>query len=237
MNPHLTYFAILILSLAGPLALSFDKKVHFYTKWKFLLPATIFPALAYMVWDAWFTRLGVWSFNSNYITGIYLFNLPIEEVLFFFVVPYCCVFIYECIRVYFPKMECTRNADICLALIGVAMIIIGVFNSVKLYTATTAIFLFGTIGFLLLRRKYFASFHTNAFLLAYAIILLPFLVVNGFLTALPVVLYNNNENLAIRLYTIPIEDIGYGMLLVMLNVMIYEKLKSKEEERINALPL
>jgi lycopene cyclase domain-containing protein len=63
---------------------------------------------------------------------------------------------------------------------------------------------------------------------AYLIILIPFLIVNGLLTAIPVVLYNDNENLGIRLYTIPIEDIFYGMLLVMMNVVGYERFKLKK---------
>jgi len=33
------YILINILILAGPLALSFDKRVHFYTYWPKLLPA------------------------------------------------------------------------------------------------------------------------------------------------------------------------------------------------------
>ena len=37
MNAHYTYFLILACSVAGPLALSFDKKVGFYKKWKYLL--------------------------------------------------------------------------------------------------------------------------------------------------------------------------------------------------------
>jgi lycopene cyclase domain-containing protein len=78
-----------------------------------------------------------------------------------------------------------------------------------------------------LLRKYFRHFHLTAFLIAYLIILVPFLVVNGFLTAIPVVLYNDAENLGLRIYTIPFEDVFYGMLLVMMNVAGFEWLRRR----------
>ena len=64
------------------------------------------------------------------------------------------------------------------------------------------------------------------------VILIPFLIVNGFLTAIPVVLYNDAENLNLRIYTIPFEDIFYGMLLVLMNIVIYEKLKNRKTQKL-----
>ena len=78
-----------------------------------------------------------------------------------------------------------------------------------------------------MNQKIKLQFNVTAFLLAYLIILIPFLLVNGLLTAIPVVLYNDSENLGIRLYTIPVEDIFYGMLLIMMNVVGYERFKAK----------
>ena len=88
-------------TLGFPLALSFDRKVAFYKKWKALLPGLLFTAMVFVIWDVWFTREGVWSFNPDYLIGVYILNLPIEEWMFFFVVPFACVFIYECLIAYF----------------------------------------------------------------------------------------------------------------------------------------
>lgn len=227
MNTHYTYFIILAASLAGPLLLSFDKKVAFYKKWKYVFPAMIIPALLYIAWDIFFTDKGVWSFNENYITGSKLYNLPIEEVLFFFVVPYCCVFIYECIRCYFPYLKNKPLADIILITLACILLFTGIIFYKNYYTSWTFILTAAFIGIIYWYKNYFKNFDAASFLVAYGIILIPFLIVNGFLTAIPVVLYNNAENLGVRIYTIPFEDVFYGMLLVLMNIAIYEKLKNK----------
>lgn len=227
MNSHYTYFLILAGSLIGPLILSFDKKVAFYKSWKHLFIGMLAPALFYIIWDMVFTQKGVWSFNEDYITGIKIYNLPIEEVLFFFVVPYCCVFIYECVRCYFPKIQQTESGLVVLKLIGFILLLLAMLNHNKDYTFFTFFFNGLFIFILASTKKYFHSFNVNAFLISYLIILIPFLIVNGFLTSIPVVLYNNNENLNFRIYTIPFEDIFYGMLLIMMNIAGYMRSKMK----------
>ncbi|RYF87848.1 MAG: lycopene cyclase domain-containing protein [Chitinophagaceae bacterium] len=225
MNSQYTYFLILAASLAGPLLLSFDKKVAFFKKWKYLFPAMLLPAIFYIVWDSWFTTLGVWSFNPAYITGTTLGNLPVEEVLFFFIVPYCCVFIYECIVAYFPRIHQGAWADKTLKALAALLFITGIICYQLHYTAFTFGFFALFVALFYWKRSYFSELSTAYFLVSYAVILLPFLVVNGFLTAIPVVLYNDAENLGLRIYTIPFEDSFYGMLLIGMNLVIYQKLK------------
>ena len=44
---HYTYYAILLASFVIPFSLSFDKKVNFYSSWKFVFPAIIFLSSAH----------------------------------------------------------------------------------------------------------------------------------------------------------------------------------------------
>ena len=224
MNSHFTYFLILACTLAGPLLLSFDKKVAFYKKWKPLFLAMLIPAAIYIVWDIYFTSKGIWSFNEEYyVAETKVFNLPLEEILFFFIVPYCCVFIYECIRVYFPGIKSTKTGDRILMGLAVALLIVGFYFSSRHYASWTFTFTGFFIALIYLLGNYFKGFNANAFLVSYAVVLVPFLGVNGFLTSIPVVLYNDAENLGIRIYTIPFEDMFYGLLLVLMNIVFYEK--------------
>jgi lycopene cyclase domain-containing protein len=186
----------------------------------------ILPAIFYVIWDSYFTRMHVWSFNPGYITGIKLAGLPVEEILFFFVVPYCCVFIYECVRCYFPKIENTLLSHVILRSLSAMLLLLAAIFYKRDYTAYTFVFFAFVVFMYYYFQQYFTRLKVSVFLISYAIILLPFLLVNGFLTAIPVVLYNDAENLGIRIYTIPVEDIFYGMLLVFMNVILYEKFRS-----------
>lgn len=230
MNSHYTYLLIHVCSLAGPLLLSFDKKVAFYKKWKYVFMAMVVPAIVFLIWDAWFTSQGVWSFSEEHTIGWRIKGLPIEEILFFFTVPYCCLFIYECIRVYFPSLNNSKAARSLLLLLAIILLLTALFNIHRAYTSFTFIGLALFIALVLL-TGYFKRFDAISFLVSYLIILIPFLIVNGFLTSIPVVLYNDQENLGIRIFSflpspmnnIPFEDIFYGMLLILMNVAFYER--------------
>lgn len=117
-------------------------------------------------------------------------------------------------------------ADYILMAVGLVLIITGAIYNDKLYTSYTFILCALFIAALYIFKKFFKDFDALSFLVSYAIILVPFLLVNGFLTAIPVVLYNDAENLGVRIYSIPFEDMFYGMLLVMMSVAIFEKLRS-----------
>jgi lycopene cyclase domain-containing protein len=115
-----------------------------------------------------------------------------------------------------------------MQLLAVVLLLTGLVFYNRYYTSWTFILCALFIAKLYVFKKFFQDFNPAFFIVAYAIILIPFLLVNGFLTAIPVVLYNNAENLGIRIYTIPLEDVFYGMLLVLINITIYEKLRNRK---------
>ncbi len=209
-----TYLLLDAFTLLGPLLLSFDKKVAFWRSWPSLMRGLLPTAAFFIFWDVLFTRWGIWGFNYSYLTGASGLGLPIEEWLFFIVVPYACAFIYACIRAY-GRWQGPDKGVMPTVLLGIVLLLIGIVFWQRAYT----LYAFGGCGLGCLLavalRKKAPAFRFDTFLLSYLIILVPFLLVNGVLTALPVVMYNDAENLAIRMYTIPLEDTFYGMLMVL----------------------
>jgi lycopene cyclase domain-containing protein len=225
MPEKYTYLLVDLLCFAVPFMFSFHPKINFHKQWRFFVLPCFVTAVFFSVWDIIFTRMGIWSFNSRYLCGIYLGNLPLEEYLFFVCIPYSSVFTYHCISS-FLTFEKYRKAAFPLSIALIAFLItVAVLNLHKLYTSVTFLLLAGVLIVLLLRRVGFMA----AFYVCFAIILVPFFLSNGILTgsmiAEPVVLYNNEYNLGIRMFTIPVEDTFYGMLLLLINIAGFEYLK------------
>ena len=81
-----TYAWIILGSFIGPLLLSFDQKVGFYKHMRSISLGILIVAFPFLIWDELFTQWGVWGFTEHHLLGIYFGHLPMEEVMFFFVV-------------------------------------------------------------------------------------------------------------------------------------------------------
>lgn len=223
------YLGVDLFALSYPLAQSFEHRIRYATKFGALFPALFLTGAFFIVWDVWFTQLGVWSFNPTYLIGINLLNLPIEEWLFFLVVPFACVFIYEVLAYFFPKDYFQPIAKPFVFVLVPLLVVLGLLHLDKWYTSVN--FLVGaavlTIHYLLFKTQYLGRF-----IFAYLVHLIPFILCNGVLTGglteEPVVIYNPEENLGIRIWTVPIEDTIYSMTLFLMNISIFEKIRSKK---------
>lgn len=220
------YLILNIGSFIIPFLYSFEPRMRFINRWKSVFFSISVTAFFFIIWDIIFTKIGVWKFNPRYHSGINFFELPIEEWLFFFCIPYSSLFIHFAFKYFYPK---TFLLDKYLKIIVLTLILIlfltVIFNHNKLYT-----FINYTLLLVLLILSYlkFKSI-LSTFFISFLIILIPFCIVNGILTGSfidePVVIYNNYENLGIRLGTIPIEDIGYAFNLLIMSLIIIEIFK------------
>ncbi|MES2628180.1 MAG: lycopene cyclase domain-containing protein [Bacteroidota bacterium] len=220
------YLAVDILTLAVPLFCSFYPKAPFRREWKWLFPAIAAVAILFVFWDVQFTKAGIWGFNPDYLIGYYWLGLPIEELLFFVCIPYSCMFIYFCSRYFIPGKQLKYSSRIVCGAGAALCLLIAVINLEKWYTVITFAGSSALLALFFFRKPYWLGH----FLISYAVAFIPFLVVNGILTGTgpdePVVWYNNDENLGLRILTIPVEDCFYALLLNGSIVSLYEFMRS-----------
>jgi len=220
------YIILLLCSLSVPLVLSFDKKLHFYKQWRYIIPSILIIAVFYILADIYLTKLGVWGFDSRYHLNILVANLPLEEWLFFLFIPYACLFLHESIVLYFPGLKLnliwTRILIIILILMAFAVVL---FNFNKIYT----VYIFSLVIAALLLSLVDTTNQISRYFISFLLILIPFIVVNAILTGSflhhQVVWYNDQENMGIRILTIPVEDVGYAFSMVLFNLLLIPQLK------------
>jgi|688.fasta_scaffold161211_2 lycopene cyclase domain-containing protein len=222
-----TYLLINFLTVLFPVILSFDKRVRFFQSWKYIFPGLFISGLLFLFWDYLFTIYGVWSFNPDYVKGIYFLNLPLEEILFFVTVPFACIFIYECLN-YYIKRDLLESVSVYITylLITLCAVLLVLFYD-RVYSLITygLLLVILLIAQFVLRLKFLSRFY-----LAYLVSLIPFYIVNGLLTSIPVVMYNNEENMAFRVGTIPFEDHFYSMAMLLLNIMFFEYFRNRAKK-------
>ncbi|MFA6149956.1 MAG: lycopene cyclase domain-containing protein [Chitinophagaceae bacterium] len=220
-----TYLLVDFFCIIFPFLFSFHSRLQFHKHWRSFLIPCIGTAIFFLVWDAIFTHIGVWSFNPEYVIGIYFAGMPVEEMLFFICIPYACVFSYHCFDVLFNFSSLQKPIRFFYAILSVTLLITAFFHLSQLYTSVTFILTAILLIYLVaINAKFIATFF-----FCFLFILIPFILSNGVLTGSffgrTVVLYNDAHNLGIRILTIPFEDTFYGMLLLLMNVWGYERFR------------
>ena len=96
---RLTYLGVLLAALLGASWLEVVLHTRVFARWRRLL-LTLAPVVAvFVVWDLYAIARGQWTFDPRRTTGVLLGRLPLEELLFFVVIPICSVLTFEAVRV------------------------------------------------------------------------------------------------------------------------------------------
>ncbi len=217
------YLIFNIIVFSGPFVFGLLKPFYFVHRWMYTLISIIVVGIPFIIWDAIVTGTH-WMFNDQYIIGLKYFNLPVEEWLFFVTVPFACMYTWEMIS----QRSTDKQIDIMkpirkwlyvLPVPGMLLFISGLeYTGLVFIFLAIAILVDALLGTDLILQKRF---------LIYVAMIFGFtLLFNGFLTWRPVVLYGESYQIGLRIFTIPIEDFGYGLSLLYLNTSIFEKLKS-----------
>lgn len=220
----LTYLAVLFFAIIICFIASYDKRIQFHKHFISYLKAGTIVAIPFIAWDIWFTSLGVWWFNTDYTLGLVIFGLPLEEWLFFFCIPFSCLFTYYCVDKFFTLdwLDGFNNTIVFASIVVLA--VVGLLHTDKIYTLVTAIITIGTLIYLHFIAK--TPWIGRASLL-FTILMIGFFLVNGVLTGTgldsPIVNYNPKDFMGIRMLTIPVEDAVYGYSQFLWVIYFFKK--------------
>jgi lycopene cyclase domain-containing protein len=220
----INYLILDILIILFPFLLSFKWKFAYFRYYKALFPAIAIVGIGYIIWDAIVTARGDWWFNYDYLSGISILGLPLEEILFFIVVPYSCIFIYENLQYFIPEKDLHINRPFYLILI-LLFFLAGLFFYQQDYTILALMSC--AFFFLVALWRSPDILQSRNYWLYIGISMIPFIIFNYLLTSTPIVLYNP---VAIwggdgawngRFLTIPLEDFFYNFSMLSFYLLVY----------------
>ena len=222
---HFWYIIILFVVAGAALLIALKSPGNFFAELKYMLPAIIFSGAVFVLLNIRFLETGIISFNPMYLTGKSIFSLPIEEWLFLLVISLLSFAIYYQVKIKFDHFEKPR------LFVSVSLVLLVVFGLIAWFSrpkpVTFFIFFLLTIylGYTIFRNRF--KQHLTKFYIAVIISAVPFFLFKGILNSFPVVLYNNEYNLGIQMYGVPVEDFGYFFLLMLINITIFEYLRDR----------
>jgi lycopene cyclase domain-containing protein len=96
---QLQYLGLMAACLALTLPLEFLFKARVWRRPRRLLAAIWIPVLVFAIWDVIAIARDHWTYNGAYVTGAQLpGDLPVEELVFFIVIPICSLLTYETVK-------------------------------------------------------------------------------------------------------------------------------------------
>lgn len=228
-----TYLTVLFATIFICFIYSFDDRLRFDKYFLTFIKSSTTVAIPFIIWDMWFTKKGVWWFDTKYIIGYSFGGLPYEEMMFFWLIPFSCVFTYYVIDKYFQLAWMEKLNRVLVLLSMLVLFVIAWIYHDKIYTLLTAIVTIATLFYLhfIAHKKWLtkASF-------VYTILLPGFFAVNGVLTgtgiASPIVNYRSSDLIGFRILTIPIEDMVYGYSLILLNIYFFKLFQDRKHESL-----
>ncbi len=94
-----SYLGVLVFTVCASFWLQIVLSVRVLERFARLICSVLPVAILFLCWDAYAISHGHWHFDTNQIVGIYSgFHIPIEEILFFLVVPTAAIMTLEAVR-------------------------------------------------------------------------------------------------------------------------------------------
>jgi lycopene cyclase domain-containing protein len=101
---HFAYLAVLGACVLGTLPLELFLRVRVYARWRRVAASVLPVVVCFGGEDLYAISRRLWRYDPHYLIGVTLpGRLPLEELLFFLVVPTCAVLSYEAVLARRPE--------------------------------------------------------------------------------------------------------------------------------------
>lgn len=216
------YLLINLALLLLPVLLFSIRQLNFTDNSKFIILAVLISVFAFSIPTEFMTQLKVIVFNPPYLSGMTLWQLPVEELLLLFLLPLTGIAVYLFLNHRFPDNGPEKySLAFSNIMLGVCIAML-YFGHQKLYT----LFTFSILFVFILYIEYVNSIRfMYRFYRAFLVTLIPFYIVYGVLANLPVLQYNSAETLNFNQFNIPFETPFYFMGMLLLSVYLFEFFK------------
>lgn len=224
-------YALFLVAIATALIGPFFVGVRFWRQWRGMVRGILFVSVPFILWDIYATRHYHWFFNPIYVQSWRVFGLPIEEILFFVIVPLACMSVWTVME-RLPDRPMGNPQNIRLGLLTTALVLSAAVLLVSGRPYTHIVLLAASITCVLLARSP-GLLATRRFWTFQLICLGLFFISNTVLTSLPIVQYNPGAILGLRVGTIPLEDLAYHFALLNLFLLAFMSASSRQKHRKN----
>lgn len=187
---------------------------------KYILPSVLITAALLILCEMRFVIFGLKNYNPDFLSGVVIQKLALEGWLYYLIMPFSGIMIFEFV---YHKWENLTNSKVFIVvslLLLVLFALISWFFKEKTYTFFIFFLLLVYFGYTIFRNRFMHLLFV--FYLTFILFIIPCLIMDFFITGLPIVSYDIQYTLGIQIYRIPVENFGMYFLMLLMAVTIYE---------------
>jgi lycopene cyclase domain-containing protein len=209
------YAAFNVFVFAGPFLGTLVWLRSFWIQWRQLMLAWLTVSMTWIVLDILSVARGWWGYNQAYFFGPKLGGLPLEEVAFFFTVPFACLVVYWVMQRHVRGGIRRGSAHMMVAAVSVVLIGIVVGNIQHERTVFDCLLALAVMAF----AWRLGHVYSRLFWYWNGVVFICCLLFDAILTAPPIIIYAEPVMSGWRLGSVPIEDVIYNFSLLNLFVL------------------
>ncbi len=202
------------------MGLSFGKRIRFIKIWKPAMIASSIIVAITCTMSVFLTHYGIIGVNQDFTLGLFIFSIPIEEILFYFSFSFFVIFIYELSKLWYKQRGfkiLNHSIRIIIALFMLYIVCTdtsGYYTITVLCLTTASIIAWGIFG------------NLNKIGITIILCILPYIITRliliGELGSSFPIWHDESQQHSIQIGTLPLEEILDGFSLIVASIVTFE---------------